>query len=403
MKSFTCTSLLLGLTSLTGSTTAASLQQITTDFGPNPTNVGFYIYVPDVLASKPAILVNPHWCHGTAQAAYAGSQYATWANTHGYIVIYPNSPNSADQCWDLSSKEGLTHDGGGDSLGIVSMVRWTIKKYNADASRVFVTGVSSGGMMTNLLVGAYPDVFAAGSAFAGVPFGCYAYPGNNSGVYGWWSDDCAKGRVTYTGAEWKAIVQAAYPGYTGWRPKFQTFHGTVDETVDYVNFGEQVKQWTSVLGLSETPTKSTANTPVNGWTKYDYGTEGRFEAFSAAGVSHGIQNQESTVMAFFQLNCTTACFSWGQGGQGGTLPSVSSSSTKSSSTSTVAVTSSVKTTFTTTKVTSVTKPAVTTTASVGGQTLWGQCGGSGYTGPTACATGTCTTYNPYYAQCTPSS
>ncbi|KAK3388708.1 Alpha/Beta hydrolase protein [Sordaria brevicollis] len=401
MKSpITWASLLLGLSL----TSAATLQHITTPFGPNPTSVGFYIYIPTTLTSNsnPPILVNPHWCHGTAQAAFAGSQWATWADKHGYIVIYPDSPNVADHCWDLSSAEGLTHDGGGDSLGIVSMVRWTIKEYNADASRVFVTGVSSGGMMTNHLVGAYPDVFAAGAAFAGVPFGCYAYPGNNSGVYGWWSDDCAKGRIKHTGEEWKGIVERAYPEYTGWRPKFQTFHGTVDETVDYVNFGEQVKQWTSILGLSETPTRATANTPVSGWTKYEYGTEGRFEAFSAAGVSHGIQNQESTVMSFFQLNCTTGCFSWGQGGQGGSLPSLPSSSTKNSVTSTAGVTSSVKTTLTTTKVTSTTKAAITTTAATVGQTLWGQCGGSGYTGPTVCSTGTCTTYNPYYAQCTPS-
>ncbi|KAK1776193.1 hypothetical protein QBC45DRAFT_435276 [Copromyces sp. CBS 386.78] len=79
-------------------------------------------------------------------------------------------------------------------------------------------------------------------------------------------------------------------------------------------------------------------------------------------------------MAFFQLNCTAGCFSWGQGGQGGSLPSVSSSSTKSSTASMVGVTSSVKTTLTTTKVTSTTKAAVTTTAAAGGQTLWGQCG-----------------------------
>ncbi|KUI52954.1 putative 1,4-beta-D-glucan cellobiohydrolase C [Cytospora mali] len=33
---------------------------------------------------------------------------------------------------------------------------------------------------------------------------------------------------------------------------------------------------------------------------------------------------------------------------------------------------------------------------------YGQCGGSGYTGATACGSGyTCTTYNPYYAQCYP--
>ncbi|KAK6334387.1 hypothetical protein TWF730_003601 [Orbilia blumenaviensis] len=43
------------------------------------------------------------------------------------------------------------------------------------------------------------------------------------------------------------------------------------------------------------------------------------------------------------------------------------------------------------------------------QTLWGQCGGVGWTGPTTCAPYTgevllqvmCTTYNPYYAQCIP--
>ncbi|KAK6496070.1 hypothetical protein TWF481_002094 [Arthrobotrys musiformis] len=36
------------------------------------------------------------------------------------------------------------------------------------------------------------------------------------------------------------------------------------------------------------------------------------------------------------------------------------------------------------------------------QSLWGQCGGIGYTGPTNCvAAATCTTQNAYYAQCVP--
>ncbi|RFU80562.1 endoglucanase ii [Trichoderma arundinaceum] len=36
------------------------------------------------------------------------------------------------------------------------------------------------------------------------------------------------------------------------------------------------------------------------------------------------------------------------------------------------------------------------------QTVWGQCGGIGYSGPTNCAPGSaCTTLNPYYAQCIP--
>lgn len=42
----------------------------------------------------------------------------------------------------------------------------------------------------------------------------------------------------------------------------------------------------------------------------------------------------------------------------------------------------------------------TTPVSGAGQTHWGQCGGSGYSGPTSCdAPYACTTLNPYYAQC----
>ncbi|KAI0142773.1 Alpha/Beta hydrolase protein [Xylariaceae sp. FL1272] len=288
---------------------AASLQQVTEDFGPNPRNVGFYIYVPDQLAANPPILVNPHWCHGSAEAAYDGSQFATLASEYGFIVIYPNSSNIADMCWDVSSNDTLTHGGGGDSLGIVSMVQWTLDQYSGDESRVFVTGISSGAMMTSTLIGAYPDVFAAGSAFSGVPFGCYAADG-----YGVWSDDCATGKITHTGAEWAAMVKAAYPGYDGWRPKMQIFHGTIDEVLNYTLFGEEIKEWTSVLGYSETPTSITPDTPVTGWTKTVYGPNDWFEAYSAANVTHNIQNQETEVMAWFDLTCTSSeCFSWGQG------------------------------------------------------------------------------------------
>lgn len=53
---------------------------------------------------------------------------------------------------------------------------------------------------------------------------------------------------------------------------------------------------------------------------------------------------------------------------------------------------------TTTMVTS----AKTTSACTGLQTVYGQCGGQGWTGPTACVGGSkCSTQNVYYAQCTP--
>ncbi|KAJ4291234.1 hypothetical protein N0V88_006234 [Collariella sp. IMI 366227] len=347
-------------------TAAATLTPITVDFGPNPRNVSFNIFVPDVIQPSPPILVNPHWCHGTAQAAFAGSQWATLASKHGFIVIYPGSPNAADQCWDVSSKETLTHDGGGDSLGIVSMVRWTLEKYNADKKRVFVTGVSSGGMMTQVLLGSYPDVFAAGAAFAGVPFGCFAPEGDNAGQYGYWNAECATGKVMNTAQKWVDTVKGAYPDYDGWRPKVQLFHGTKDDVVFYQNHIEGVKMWTNVLGLSETPASVVQNTPLSGWTKSVYGANGWLEAYSAEGVPHNIQVQENTVMDVFQLDCTSNCFSWGQTGS-----SQSSTTTKWSSTFSTVTSTSISTSTTipatTTQAACTTKPSATN-----GVPLWAQ-------------------------------
>ncbi|KAG2421381.1 endoglucanase EG-1 precursor [Aspergillus terreus] len=65
--------------------------------------------------------------------------------------------------------------------------------------------------------------------------------------------------------------------------------------------------------------------------------------------------------------------------------------------------SSSSSTTTTTKTTSTTTTTkITTTTSAGGatQTHWGQCGGQGWTGPTACASPyTCQKQNEWYSQC----
>ncbi|KAH0166281.1 carbohydrate esterase family 1 protein, partial [Aureobasidium melanogenum] len=125
---------------------AAQLTQVN-NFGDNPSGTGMYIYVPTKLATKPPIIVAIHYCQGTAQAYYQGSPYAKLADEKGFIVIYPSSPH-AGTCWDVSSQKSLKHGGGGDSNAIANMVSYTLKKYNADPKRVFVTGSSSGAMMT---------------------------------------------------------------------------------------------------------------------------------------------------------------------------------------------------------------------------------------------------------------
>ncbi len=277
---------------------AATLTEIT-GFGTNPTNLRMHLYVPDSVAARPAVLVAVHYCSGSGPAYYSGTQYASLADRYGYIVIYPSVTRSS-LCWDVSSPAALRRGGGSDPVGIMSMVSYVQQRYNTDPAKVFVTGTSSGAMMTNVLLGIYPDVFKAGASFAGVPFACFATTNGSE-----WNSECSNGQLLRTPQQWGDLVRNAYPGYTGARPRMQIWHGTNDEILRYPNFGEQVKQWTNVHGLSQTP--SFTDTPQSGYTRTRYGGTGGMapvEAISMQGVSHNLPVDAAQVLRFFGLDTT---------------------------------------------------------------------------------------------------
>jgi poly(hydroxyalkanoate) depolymerase family esterase len=259
---------------------AASLVQIT-NFGANPGNQLMYVYVPDNAGPHPAIVLALHYCTGTGPAFYSGTEFASLANQYGFIVIYP-SANRSGGCWDVSSSQALTRNGGSDPVGLMSMITYTERHYGGDPNRVYVTGASSGAMMTNVMLADYPDVFKAGAAFMGVPDGCFAGPGVDV-----WNAPCAQGQVIKTPQQWGDIARGADPGYTGPRPRMQLWHGTADTTLNYNNFREEIKQWTNVLGVSQTPTST--DTPQSGWTRTRYDNSAgttEVEAYSIAGAGH---------------------------------------------------------------------------------------------------------------------
>lgn len=56
-----------------------------------------------------------------------------------------------------------------------------------------------------------------------------------------------------------------YPGYTGARPRFQVYHGSIDTTLYPANYQETVKEWTGVFGYdASTPAKEIDNFPHSG-------------------------------------------------------------------------------------------------------------------------------------------
>jgi poly(hydroxyalkanoate) depolymerase family esterase len=261
---------------------AATLTQVT-NFGTNPTNLGMYVYAPDTLASRPAMLVLVHYCGGSASGIFSGNghDYVTAADRYGYLIVLPEATRSG-HCFDVSTPQALRRDGGSDSTGIKSMVDWARTRYNADPARIVVSGFSSGAMMANVLAAEYPDVFAAGSAFSGVPAGCFATTDGSL-----WNSQCSGGNVIKTAQQWGDVAQAMYPGYTGRYPRMQLWHGTTDTTLAYPNFGEEIKQWTNLNGLSQTP--SATDTPQPSWTRTRYGgtgTTATVEGVSISGTGH---------------------------------------------------------------------------------------------------------------------
>ncbi|KAI0779950.1 putative acetylxylan esterase A [Fomes fomentarius] len=274
---------------------ASTLHQIS-NFGTNPNNVAVYAYKPAKVQAKPPLIVAIHYCSGTAQAYFQGSQFAQLSETHGYVLLYPSSPHSGT-CWDVSSNATLTHNGGSDSLGIVSAVRYAIANWGVDADRVFVVGTSSGAMMTNVLAGAYPDVFKGGVVDSGVPFACFSLPGQPEDS---WNSQCSQGQLVLTGQQWAQRVFDAFPGYTGARPKMQVWHGTADTTLFPQNFFETVKQWTMVFGYPSTPISNVSEPFLPaGYSNATFGPN--FQAILAQGVGHTVPLFEQQYLQFLGI------------------------------------------------------------------------------------------------------
>ncbi|MFQ6142427.1 PHB depolymerase family esterase [Streptomyces seoulensis] len=293
--------LLAALTLAAPAARAAALTEVT-GFGANPSNLRMYVYRPDSAPAHPAVVVAVHYCTGSGPAFYSGTEFASLADRYGFLVVYPSATREGG-CFDVSSPQALRRGGGSDPVGIMSMVTYAEQHYGADPDRVYVTGASSGAMMTNVLLGDYPDVFKAGAAFMGVPFGCFATTDGSS-----WNSACADGALTKTPRQWGDLVRAAYPGYSGPRPRMQLWHGTEDTTLRYPNLGEEIKQWTDVLGVSGTP--AATDHPQSTWTRTRYGGAGDrapVEAVSVQGAGHTLPavGMAARAIAFFGLDSTT--------------------------------------------------------------------------------------------------
>ena len=268
----------LAVASLTTAPAAQAASLVTvSSFANNPGGLNMSLFVPDSLPAKPAVLVVVHYCGGSAQAMYNGTQFDELASRYGYIVVYPqvNRPRRLLRR-RLQAGPDPRRLERPDEHRVDGPVTYSSGTRRTPAG-CSSPGTSSGAMMTQVLLATYPDVFAAGRGVRGGPRNVLRDGSPTRRA----PRPRHPGTATARGAAWSAPRSSV--GRPGAR-RLPRLHrdaaagaaagtGRQDTTLSYVNFGEAIKQWTNVLGVSATP--ASTDYPASGPDPHPIRRDGR--------------------------------------------------------------------------------------------------------------------------------
>jgi poly(hydroxyalkanoate) depolymerase family esterase len=156
-------------------------------------------------------------------------------------VLFPEQKraNNANLCFNWFEKADTVRDHG-EALSIRQMIETLVAQCTIDRKRVFITGLSAGGAMANVMLATYPEVFAAGAIIAGLPYGVASTVPE--------AFDRMRGHGLADRSRLQQLLKAAAPSSATW-PSIAVWHGTGDQTVSLVNATAIVDQWRGVLGV----------------------------------------------------------------------------------------------------------------------------------------------------------
>ena len=247
-----------------------------TAFGSNPGQLRARTYTPANLREGAPLVVVLHGCTQTAADYDYGSGWSSLADGGGFAVLFPEQQrsNNPNLCFNWFVPGDSRRDDG-EPLSIKQMVETFAESHRTDRQRIFVTGLSAGGAMAANLLATYPDVFAGAAIIAGLPYGCAKTVPE--------AFDRMKGNGL---ADGDGRMRDA-TDHTGPWPIVSVWHGTADQTVHPANAEAIVRQWRTVHGLQETPTRTDLvdNYPRRVWC--DPNGRALIEMYSITGMGHG--------------------------------------------------------------------------------------------------------------------
>lgn len=158
---------LLLLLSLSAST-ATAIDRIS-DFGENPGKLTMFHYLPadiDSTEKHPLVLV----LHGMMLSARSMKRCGGWnklADSLEVFLLYPQQrfTNNIGRAFSVHFNDDLKklHK---EIRSIRNMISYMLDNYPVDPERIYITGLSAGGSMSNVMLHAYPQLFRAGALIA---------------------------------------------------------------------------------------------------------------------------------------------------------------------------------------------------------------------------------------------
>lgn len=214
-------------------------------FGSNPGALLANTYIPKGFRPGGPLVVVLHGSTQSAEGYDGGSGWSALADEYGIALLFPEQRISNNFKGAFNwFRRGDSGRGYGEPLSIRHMIDDVVTEHAIDPFRVFITGLSSGGAMTSVMLATYPEVFAGGAIIAGLP-----YRTANTLMQALYR---MKGYSGPSDRQLTALVRDASDNSGPW-PTISVWHGARDRTVDMCNADSIVRQWQQIHQVEGPP------------------------------------------------------------------------------------------------------------------------------------------------------